>query len=479
MVELWIIVVGLCLLTATGSALIALRIQNRTSDNSRQEREAWQQAQEGRQRTWEVRQGKHILDAEKKLADQLKGARREWRDWSVQVQQDHQEWRDSVDLEKELARLPHIEHLELAQQTPSGRLQPKDWHPPLLYKADLQGRDLSYRYMERADLREAQLSATNLYMADLTGASLTGANLQQATLIGANLTGADLRGANFADANMLVVDLHNAALHGANLRGARGLTPEQLQTAIYDSTTLIDSSIDITLPRIPGVFTTPPQLLITSAPESQPAAESLEHATTHSGELATQSTPESASAPIEGSIISSSASEVSAVSAEAAVLTESSEPAGMSEKDTPPVLLAEINTDELVQSAENTEEKPEIAESVSTGSRKSNTTRKRTNKAKPAATPLPTLASKYEETSTEKLHEDLLSATAEDDESDAEELLPRKIIQWPTRAPKTGPLAGAGEQKNNDQASKKRSNSRTANFKSAADEADSQQAQAN
>src|SRR5262245_37957101 len=107
MVELWIIIVMLCLLTAVGSALIALRLQYRSLDNTRQEREAWQQAQEGRQRTWEVRQGKHILDAEKKLADQLKDARREWREWGVQVQQDHQEWRDSVDLETQLARLPH------------------------------------------------------------------------------------------------------------------------------------------------------------------------------------------------------------------------------------------------------------------------------------------------------------------------------------------------------------------------------------
>src|SRR5689334_11440963 len=112
MVELWIIIVILCLLISTGSALIALRIQHRSLDNSLQEREAWQQAQEGRQRTWEVRQGKHILDAEKKLADQLKDARREWRDWSVQVQQEHQEWRDSVDLEQELTRLPHIEQVE-------------------------------------------------------------------------------------------------------------------------------------------------------------------------------------------------------------------------------------------------------------------------------------------------------------------------------------------------------------------------------
>ncbi|HEY0754048.1 MAG TPA: pentapeptide repeat-containing protein [Ktedonobacteraceae bacterium] len=270
MVELWIIIVILCLLIATGSTLLALRLQNRSLDKVRQEREAWQQAQEGRQRTWEVRQGKHILDAEKKLADQVKEARGEWRDWDAQLQQKHQEWREDVDFEKELKRLPHIEELELAHGTAHRRLQPKGWQPAMLFKADLQERDLSYRYMERADLREAQLSKANLYMADLTGACLNGANLPQANLISANLSGADLRGADLSGANLLVADLHNTVLHGANLTGVSNLTPEQLQTAIYDSTTLIDSSVDITLPRIRSVRTTPAKLLTAAPAVSEP-----------------------------------------------------------------------------------------------------------------------------------------------------------------------------------------------------------------
>jgi hypothetical protein len=261
MVELWVIFVMLCLLIATGSALAALRLQYRLLDKTRQEREAWQQAQEGRQRTWEVRQGKHILDAEKKLADQLKDTRREWRAWSMEVEQTHQTWLERADIEKEVARLPHVEQLELSLRSGDGqRLPPESWRPPLLYQADLRGRDLAYRYMERADLREARLTGANLYMADLTGALLSGANLENANLTGANLCGADLRGANLSGASFLVTDLHHALLYGAILLGARHLSIRQLQAAFYDSTTVLDSSLDATLPRLPGIQISPADL---------------------------------------------------------------------------------------------------------------------------------------------------------------------------------------------------------------------------
>jgi uncharacterized protein YjbI with pentapeptide repeats len=260
MAEFWVIFVMLCLLIATGSALVALRMQYRLLDKTRQEREAWQQAQEGRQRTWEVRQGKHILDAERKLADQLKDARREWRSWSVEVEQNHQTWLERADIEKELARLSHVEQLELLPGSGNRRLPPPGWRPSLLYRADLRGHDLSHRYMERADLREARLAGANLYMADLSGAILTGANLENANLTGANLSGADLRGANLSGASFLVSDLHQALLHGAILLGAHHLATRQLHAALYDDTTVIDSSLDVTLPRLPGVQIVPADL---------------------------------------------------------------------------------------------------------------------------------------------------------------------------------------------------------------------------
>lgn len=240
MVGLWISVVMLSLLTAAGGALIALRIQYWVLDKTRQEREAWQQAQESRQRTWEIRQGKHILDAERRLAEQVKEVRKDFHTWSLQAEEKQQALKIRLELEQELARLPHIEDVELPFSQHGPRQQPERWRPPALYRADLRGRDFSRRYMGRADLREANLIEANLYMADLSGAILSGANLERANLVGANLSGADLRGANLSGANLLVADLHEAILHGATLLNVNNLSPEQLQTAIYDSTTSID-----------------------------------------------------------------------------------------------------------------------------------------------------------------------------------------------------------------------------------------------
>lgn len=243
MVALWIMIVALCLLVALSSALLALRFQYHWLDRTNREREAWQQAQESRQRTWEVRQGKHILEAEQKLTNQLKDARREWRVWSVEAEQKQQEWQDRAEIEPELARLPHVEQLELARSADEQHQRPYNWRPPRLYRAELNGRDLAYRYLGQADLREAQLTEANLHMADLCGAVLTGADLERANLTGANLSGVDLRGANLAGANLQVADLHGSLLQGANLMGARNLSPQQLQTAFYDSSTLLEPTL--------------------------------------------------------------------------------------------------------------------------------------------------------------------------------------------------------------------------------------------
>jgi hypothetical protein len=257
MAEIWTIVAILSVFLVVGSTLIAMRIQYRVIHKTREEREAWQQAQEGRQRTWEVRQGKHILETEKKLADQVKEVRKDWRDWRIQAENDQQALKTRVEVEQELARLPRIDEIELPYNQQGARQLLAHWQPPVLYRADLRGRDFSHLYLERADLREAQLTDANLYMADLTGACLAGANLEGANLIGANLSGADLRGANLSGANLMVADLHNAILHGATLLQMLNLAPEQLQVAVYDSTTTIDSAIDITLARIPGVHVRP------------------------------------------------------------------------------------------------------------------------------------------------------------------------------------------------------------------------------
>lgn len=439
MVALWIIIIILCLLTATGGALIALRIQYRSLDNSRQEREAWQQAQEGRQRTWEVRQGKHILDAEKKLADQLKDARREWHEWSGQIRQDQQEWLERADIEKELARLPHIEQIELAHTAYSGRPQPKDWRPPLLYRADLHGRDLSHRYLERADLRETNLANASLYMADLTGASLAGANLAGANLAGANLSGVDLRGADLTNANFLVADLHNTVLHGTNLSGARNLSPEQLQMAIYDSTTIIDSSIDITLPRIPGVQITPSELLTATKPANE---------TTH--------TPATDEANQENETPALPAEPPAALATETAADTNASE-----ENETPPAASEATSNEEESAPTAMSEQGDE-----------------------PVPEPDPALVTDQQEApvvSTEEPNEKAQTPVPQDENTDENteegEPLPSKIIQWQARAPRTTLSPGpTNPTKAGKQAQKRGNNNRKARSGNASR---GQQAQAN
>ena len=73
---------------------------------------------------------------------------------------------------------------------------------------------------------------------------------------GANLKGADLRGAILTGANLLVTDLNGAILNGANLFGARNLTSEQFNSAIFNHETQIDLEQDITRPRIARIHFT-------------------------------------------------------------------------------------------------------------------------------------------------------------------------------------------------------------------------------
>jgi uncharacterized protein YjbI with pentapeptide repeats len=104
-----------------------------------------------------------------------------------------------------------------------------------LSRIDLTGANLSGAHFNRvhfigANLSEANLSKTNLREADFRGANLRGANLRGANLRGANLRGADLSGANLNNAYLgksnhrgkilIGADLNRANLSGANLREA-------------------------------------------------------------------------------------------------------------------------------------------------------------------------------------------------------------------------------------------------------------------
>jgi uncharacterized protein YjbI with pentapeptide repeats len=241
------------LLAATIGVLIACKIQARLLHNTGLEHEAWQRAQEAHQNVWEKKQWKQAHDLEQSLNRQVQQIQKAWQSWEFNAEQQLAK----LTLEQKLASLPHIEDMPVPSNEYTKSEQIALYSPlskPFsFFRADLCGRDLSHRYLQQADFREAQLENANFYMTDLAGASLNRANLAGANLAGANLTGADLREAILIGANMLVADLNGAILNGANLFGARNLTSEQLNSAIYNHETQIDFEHDITRPRIEGV----------------------------------------------------------------------------------------------------------------------------------------------------------------------------------------------------------------------------------
>ena len=244
------------LLATTIGVLVACKIQSRILRNIGLEHEAWQLAQEAHQNVWEVKQRRQALDLEQSLNKQVQEIHDAWEKWEFNAEQQLAK----LTLEQKLASLPHIEDIPVPsiEYTKSEQIAPYSplSQPFSFFRADLCGRDLSHRYLQQADFREAQLENANFYMADLAGASLNHANLAGANLAGANLTGADLRDAILVGANMLVTDLNGAILNGANLFGARNLTSEQINSAIYNHETQIAFEHDITLSRIARVHFT-------------------------------------------------------------------------------------------------------------------------------------------------------------------------------------------------------------------------------
>jgi hypothetical protein len=261
MIQLFIVSALIGLLAALVGIFIAMKIQFRSLTRLQMQQEAWQRAQEAHQRTWEVRQGSHALDVEKKLSRQIQQVEETWQTWEVRDQeriaamtQEFQMLMGKLNLEHELAKLPHTDETPLLSNDHGQSQQPfKNWRPPTFCGADLSGRDLSNRYLVRVDFREARLAGTNFYMADLRGACLAGADLTDADLSGADLSGADLRSTILKGANLLVADMHNAVLNGANLRGIRNLTADQAYSAIFDNATQFDADFDVTLPRIRSI----------------------------------------------------------------------------------------------------------------------------------------------------------------------------------------------------------------------------------
>ena len=261
MVEIVIIVAVTCVIASVIGASLAIKIQQNYIRQLQKQHQAWEHAQESHQQSWEQEQEKRIAQSETRLAARVQQLREEWKAWEIKdakrieaMERQYEETETQWHRKREIARLPLIEDTPLINDVahPYQHTLP-NWQPPMLHGADLSGRDLSHRYIGYADLRNARLVNTNFFMADLSGAGLSWADLSGADLSGANLSGADLRGAILTNANLHFADLHGAILVGANLLTARNITTQQIYTTHYDSTTQLDPSIDITMPRVHSV----------------------------------------------------------------------------------------------------------------------------------------------------------------------------------------------------------------------------------
>ena len=111
--------------------------------------------------------------------------------------------------------------------------------------SDMRRADLSRGDFTDSDFSQADLSSSNLRNAVMTGANFREARMRMASLDGADLSGADLQGVAADDVSFAKTILIDANLSGADLRNARSLTQEQLDTACGDSNTILPLSLSI------------------------------------------------------------------------------------------------------------------------------------------------------------------------------------------------------------------------------------------
>ncbi|MFI6728695.1 pentapeptide repeat-containing protein [Streptomyces atratus] len=103
--------------------------------------------------------------------------------------------------------------------------------------ATLTGTTLRGANLNRANLDSANLSSSDLSFMDLRGANLNGTNLRDADLSNANLSYTDLSYTDLSGAHLNGANLRDANLSGTDLRGAKYLTREQVDSALTDSDT--------------------------------------------------------------------------------------------------------------------------------------------------------------------------------------------------------------------------------------------------
>jgi uncharacterized protein YjbI with pentapeptide repeats len=98
-------------------------------------------------------------------------------------------------------------------------------------RANLDKADVRSAYLDGADLEHADLQQAYFWSAKVRRANLRNAQLASAIFIEADLHDSDLRGAQFAGTVLNNTDLTGANLDGADLRGALGLTAQQVCSA--------------------------------------------------------------------------------------------------------------------------------------------------------------------------------------------------------------------------------------------------------
>jgi len=148
-----------------------------------------------------------------------------------------------------------------------------------LLGATLDGARLDFASLDHADLDDVSARKTSFsdvtargatVSGDFTDAALDGANLRDANLRGGRFIGADLSGAVLSGANVRDADFTRAKFDKADLRGVnfqrpsgpggrppRGLTIEQLRSAITDHTTLLPDYLKAAPPGSPAPVPTP------------------------------------------------------------------------------------------------------------------------------------------------------------------------------------------------------------------------------
>lgn len=110
-----------------------------------------------------------------------------------------------------------------------------------LNSADISSAFLIETNLANARMNQTNLKNSNLNQANMSGAYASGASLKNAYMIKANMEGCFLIKTDFRNAFLMEANLQNAYLTGANfentslykadLRGAKGLTAEQLRKA--------------------------------------------------------------------------------------------------------------------------------------------------------------------------------------------------------------------------------------------------------